>query len=70
MGKIIEKGATKLTARVAKKYTSSAVRQAFRKEVKGEIKRTLGTPSGKYAKQLANSTQVQHRTAIPSVGLA
>ena len=59
----VEKGATKLTARVAKKYTSSAVRQTFRKEVKGEIKRTLGTTSGKYAKRLANS-MVNRRVSV------
>lgn len=63
MLKWVEKGATKLTARVAKKYTSSAVRQTFRKEVKGEIKRTLGTTSGKYAKRLANS-MVNRRVSV------
>ena len=52
-----------MTARVAKKYISSAVRQAFHKEVKGEIKRTLGTTSGKYAKQLANS-MVNRRVSV------
>lgn len=63
MGKIIEKGATKLTAKVANKYASSVVRQAFRKEVKSEIKRTLGTTSGKYAKQLANR-MVNRRVSV------